>query len=87
MLNVISKYSNSGFQALHAAGEKRLGTDESKFNQILALQSFEQLKLVFQEYAKISRRTIEQSIKSEMSGNLEKGMLTIGMLIVSQQQH
>jgi len=64
-------------KALYEAGEKRLGTDESKFNQILALQSFEQLRLVFQEYAKISRRTMEQSIVSEMSGNLEKGMLTI----------
>jgi len=64
-------------KALYDAGEKRLGTDESRFNQILALQSFDQLRLVFQEYAKISRRTIEQSIKSEMSGYLEKGMLTI----------
>lgn len=62
---------------IYQAGEKRMGTDESKFNQILCSQSYEQLKLVFEEYRNVSSKTIEQAIKSEMSGDLEKGMLTI----------
>jgi hypothetical protein len=65
-------------KALYEAGEARWGTDESKFNAVLASQSFEQLRAVFDEYEKVSRKTIEQAIKSEMSSDLERGMLTIG---------
>jgi hypothetical protein len=65
-------------QELYQAGEKQLGTDESKFNQILCSQSHEQLRLVFQEYQNIAHKSLEQSIKSEMSGDLEAGMLAIG---------
>jgi hypothetical protein len=65
---------------LYQAGEKQLGTDESKFNQILCSQSYEQLRCVFEEYKKIAKKSIEQSIKSEMSGDLENGMLAIGGL-------
>jgi hypothetical protein len=64
-------------QELYTAGEKKLGTDESTFNRILASQSFPQLRAVFDEYKKISKHSIEDAIKSEMSGDLEKGMLTI----------
>jgi hypothetical protein len=64
-------------QVLYKAGQAHLGTDESKFNQILAAQSFEQLRAVFSEYHKLTGKTMEQAIKSEMSGNLESGMLSI----------
>lgn len=62
---------------LYQAGEKILGTDESKFNQILCSQGYDQLRLVFQEYRKLSNRGLDQAIRSEMSGDLEKGMLAI----------
>jgi hypothetical protein len=62
---------------LYQAGEKILGTDESKFNQILCSQSFEQLRLVFEEYRKIAHKGLDQAVKSEMSGDLEKGMLAV----------
>lgn len=65
-------------QRLYAAGEKKLGTDESTFNALLASQSYEQLRAVFDAYHKISGKDIEQVIKSEMSGNLEIGMVAIG---------
>ncbi|KAK3801946.1 hypothetical protein RRG08_064540 [Elysia crispata] len=68
-------------QALFNAGERRWGTDENKFNMILASQSYEQCRAVFQEYTKVSQRDIEQSIKSEMSGDLATGMLTIVRVI------
>ncbi|KAL5017925.1 hypothetical protein ScPMuIL_003647 [Solemya velum] len=64
-------------QRLYQAGEKRWGTDESEFNAILASQSFEQLRAVFDAYQQMSKRQIEQSICGEMSGNLELGMLAI----------
>lgn len=65
-------------QELYQAGERRWGTDESKFNQILCSQSHAQLRCVFEEYKRIASRSLEQSIRSEMSGDLQMGMLAIG---------
>ncbi|XP_070544353.1 annexin A7-like isoform X2 [Ptychodera flava] len=64
-------------KALYDAGEQQRGTDESRFNVILATRSFEQLRATFDEYAKISKKDIEKAIKSEFSGDIEKGLLTI----------
>ena len=41
-------------QELYAAGEKRWGTDESKFNLIFTSRSLPQLKATFEEYAKVN---------------------------------
>ena len=43
-------------QELFQAGEKKWGTDESKFNQIIAVRSFPQLRATFDEYVKVSRK-------------------------------
>jgi hypothetical protein len=64
-------------QALYKAGEARWGTDESIFNRILAARSYRQLSATFQEYRRVSKYDIEQSIEREMSGDLKSGMLTI----------
>ncbi|NXY62885.1 ANX11 protein, partial [Callaeas wilsoni] len=64
-------------QELYAAGEKRLGTDESKFNAILCARSRAHLRAVFSEYQRMCNRDIESSICREMSGDLEKGMLAV----------
>lgn len=61
---------------LYEAGEKNLGTDESQFNAILGSKSIAYLRAVFREYANISR-SIEDAIKSEMSGNLRDSYLAI----------
>ena len=41
-------------QELYQAGEKSWGTDESKFNLIIASRSIPQLKATFDEYTKVS---------------------------------
>jgi hypothetical protein len=66
---------------LIVTGEAKLGTSEEVFNKIFSHESFEQLKLVFEAYKKISGRTIEQALKSEMSGVLLEAMLAIGNII------
>lgn len=74
-------------QALYNAGERRWGTDENQFNMILASQSYEQCRAVFDAYISISGRDIEQSIKSEMSGDLATGLLTIVRVIRNKQAY
>lgn len=64
-------------QELYAAGENRLGTDESKFNAILCARSRAHLVAVFNEYQRMTGRDIEKSICREMSGDLEQGMLAV----------
>uniref|UniRef100_A0A8C3DDW3 Annexin n=1 Tax=Corvus moneduloides TaxID=1196302 RepID=A0A8C3DDW3_CORMO len=64
-------------QELYAAGENRLGTDESKFNAILCARSRAHLRAVFSEYQRMCNRDIEKSICREMSGDLERGMLAV----------
>ena len=41
-------------QELYQAGEKKWGTDESKFNQIIAVRSFPQLRATFDAYVRVS---------------------------------
>ncbi|KAK6970182.1 annexin A6 [Biomphalaria glabrata] len=68
-------------QALLDAGEKKWGTDESRFHTVLVSRSYAQLRATFQEYAKLANKDIEDSIKSEMSGDLKNGMLAIVQVI------
>lgn len=54
-----------------------------RFNRILAAKSFAYLRVVFEEYDKISKRGIEKAIQSEMSGDLLQSMLAIGEFFVA----
>ena len=65
-------------QELRRAGELRWGTDEQVFNQILCAQSHAQLRAVLGEYQRVAARSLEQSVRSETSGDLQMGLLTIG---------
>ncbi|CAL8091811.1 unnamed protein product [Calicophoron daubneyi] len=64
-------------QALFDAGEKRLGTDESVFNRIMATKSPGHIRCMLDEYEKISGKSFEDALKSEMSGDTLKAFLAI----------
>lgn len=66
---------------LYQAGERKWGTDESKFNQIIAVRSFPQLRATFDEYVKISQRDILNSIDREMSSDLREGFKAVVMCV------
>ncbi|KAM4634701.1 annexin A3-like isoform 1-T2 [Polymixia lowei] len=64
-------------KALYEAGEKKWGTDESMFIDILCHRSVPQLRQTLVEYKSISSKTLQDSIESEMSGDLEKLLVAI----------
>ncbi|XP_048099525.1 annexin A3a isoform X1 [Alosa alosa] len=64
-------------KALYDAGEKKWGTDEDKFIDILCKRSIPQLRQTLVEYKEISGKTLQESIEGEMSGNLEELLVAI----------
>ncbi|XP_012720792.2 annexin A3a [Fundulus heteroclitus] len=64
-------------QTLYNAGEKKWGTDESKFIDILCQRSVAQLRQTLIEYKNISGKTLQQSIEGEMSGELEELLVAV----------
>ncbi|KAI1900837.1 hypothetical protein AGOR_G00053970 [Albula goreensis] len=72
---------------IYEAGEASWGTDEAKFLSVLCVRNRKHLHQVFEEYKKISGRDIEDSIKSEMSGNLEDVFLAIVNCIKCRQHY
>ncbi|XP_029915836.1 annexin A3a isoform X1 [Myripristis murdjan] len=64
-------------KTLYDAGEKKWGTDESKFIDILCHRSIPQLRQTLIEYKNISGKSLQQSIEGEMSGKLEELLVAI----------
>ncbi|KAG5450044.1 Annexin A11 [Clonorchis sinensis] len=64
-------------QALYNAGEKQLGTDESCFNRILVSKSEAHVRAVINAYGSLSRKDLEDALKSEMSGDLLQAFLAV----------
>ncbi|KAJ3608363.1 hypothetical protein NHX12_025411 [Muraenolepis orangiensis] len=75
--NVDVSVAKQDAQKLYAAGENKVGTDESQFNAILCARSKPHLRAVFNEYQQMSGRDIVKSICREMSGNVENGMVAV----------
>uniref|UniRef100_A0A8D0GFJ3 Annexin n=1 Tax=Sphenodon punctatus TaxID=8508 RepID=A0A8D0GFJ3_SPHPU len=69
------------------AGELKWGTDEAQFVYILGNRSKQHLRLVFDEYMKISGKPIEYSIRDELSGDFEKLMLAVVRCIRSTPEY
>lgn len=75
--NVEAAKAKADAKALYEAGEKKWGTDEEKFIDILCHRSVPQLRQTLIEYKNISKKTLQESIESEMSGDLEKVLVAI----------
>ncbi|NWX13828.1 ANXA6 protein, partial [Aegotheles bennettii] len=69
------------------AGELKWGTDEAQFIFILGRRSKQHLRLVFDEYLKISGKPIERSIRGELSGDFEKLMLAVVKCVRSTAEY
>lgn len=69
------------------AGEDSIGTEESVFTRILTKRSFLQLKLMFEVYAEVAGKEIEDSIRREMNGPLEDGLLTIVKFVKDRHKY
>lgn len=72
-------------QRLFEAGAAQWGTDESMFQMILASRSFEQLRQVFREYAKLADHDVMDAIQNEMSGDYKEALLTIAKAVYNIQ--
>ncbi|XP_076025289.1 annexin A3b isoform X2 [Genypterus blacodes] len=75
--NVDNAKAKADAKALYEAGEKKWGTDESMFIDILCHRSIPQLRQTLVEYKSISKKTLQESIQSEMSGSLETLLVAI----------
>lgn len=75
--NVDAAKAKADAKALYEAGEKKWGTDEDMFIDILCHRSIPQLRQTLVEYKNISKKTLQESIESEMSGNLEKLLVAV----------
>ncbi|XP_064031674.1 annexin A4 [Pogoniulus pusillus] len=74
---VDSALAQQDAQCLYEAGEKRWGTDEVQFMSILCTRNRQHLLMVFDVYRSIANKDITDSIKSEMSGDLEDALLAV----------
>jgi len=74
-------------EALIEAGEASWGTEESRFNVILASRSYDQLLVTFDKYSELSEKSIEEAIQGEMSGDVQDGMLAIVSAVRSKPQY
>ncbi|XP_016423803.1 annexin A3-like [Sinocyclocheilus rhinocerous] len=81
--NVNADKAREDAKALYHAGEKKLGTDESKFIEILCKRSIPHLRQTILEYKNISGKTLQKSIEKEMSGNLEELLVDIVKCVMS----
>ncbi|CAI9742922.1 annexin A4-like [Octopus vulgaris] len=66
--------------SLYKAGEGKLGTDEKKFNAVLAGRSFPHLFQVMKFYREKVGHDLEHAIRSETSGDLRDAYLAIAAM-------
>jgi len=72
---------------LYQAGEAKLGTDEDAFVEILSHVNRRQAYVVFEEYKKLSGRTIEQAMSEELSGEILAGLLAVVKTLNNRAQY
>jgi len=68
-------------EELFKAGEDKWGTDEETFNRIFSTSDFYSLRLIWDEYVKVSQRDIMNSVERETSGDYKKSLLAIAQCV------
>lgn len=63
---------------LNSTGQSKLGIDGEKLNEVMALDSLDQLRLLFDEYKKLSNQSIHSAIRGSIKGELGRALLAIG---------
>jgi len=64
-------------EILYNAGEKKWGTDDDKFIDVLTTRSYSQIAAISHAYEKLSKKTLVAAIQDEMHGEFEKSCVTI----------
>ncbi|KAJ3128784.1 hypothetical protein HK098_003550 [Nowakowskiella sp. JEL0407] len=64
-------------ETLYKAGEGKLGTNENKFIQLFTTRSEAHLREVFRGYESKYRSSMENAVKKEFSGDIERSLLAI----------
>ncbi len=70
--------AQSDANRLHEASASYFGSNDVAFLEILALQNFQQLNLVFQAYKQKAGKEIEATIKTKFTGDIEQALSTLG---------
>jgi len=64
-------------EVLYNAGEKKWGTDDDKFIDVLTTRSYSQIAVISHQYEKNKQKTLVAAIQSEMHGDFEKACVSI----------
>lgn len=75
--NVDMALAEKDAKTIWEAGEAKLGTDESAFNQVLCTRSYPQLRATFEKYRTLTGKGILDTLKRELSGDLRDGFTAI----------
>ncbi|KAB7498054.1 Annexin A7 [Armadillidium nasatum] len=75
-------------EALYKAGEKKkFGTDEAEFNRVVSSYSFPLLRMVFDEYTRITGKEFEHAINSELSGDYRDAVKAIYLVSLDKASY
>ncbi|RXG69684.1 Annexin A7 [Armadillidium vulgare] len=75
-------------EALYKAGEKKkFGTDEAEFNRVVSSYSFPLLRMVFDEYTRITGKDFEDAINSELSGDYRDAVKAIYLVSLNKASY
>lgn len=78
--------SKKDAQKLVDAGIGKRGTDEQKFITVLCTRSYAQLRQTFKDYEEIAGHSIDEALKSELSGDLLKCFQSIVGCVRDKQE-
>lgn len=72
------QFARGNAEVMKGKGDTQFGMNEEAFSAILATESFDQLRRIFDEYQKVCKKTMQQGIRYSMSGGIAQAMLAVG---------